>query len=97
MSEGKTQENFLYSEHRVMSNGVQEKKSKINRDLIALSKLAHRKKKEGRYKEAEENFRLALKIDENNVYILVGLGDLKRLNKEFKEAIHYYQLEGSGG
>jgi hypothetical protein len=45
MSEGKTQENFLYSEHRVMSNGVQEKKSKINRDLITLRKLAHRKKR----------------------------------------------------
>lgn len=63
----------------------------IDGDAIPLCKLAQRLQKEGKYKEAEEKFILALERDPDNAYALVGLGDLKRKTKRFKEAIYYYQ------
>ena len=59
--------------------------------IINLSKQAHKLNKEGRYKAAEELFNRALNLDDNNVYLLVGLGDLNRKIKRFSEAVHFYK------
>ena len=53
--------------------------------IINLSKQAHNLNKEGRYKAAEELFNRALNLDDNNVYLLVGLGDLNRKMKRFQK------------
>ena len=65
--------------------------AKIDRNLKHLTIQARNLGKEGKYKAAEEAYSLVLKKDRNNVYALVGLGDLKRQRKQFQEALSYYQ------
>jgi hypothetical protein len=55
-----------------------ENSQSTTKKIINLSKQAHKLNKEGRYKAAEDIFNLALNLDDNNVYVLVGLGDLNR-------------------
>jgi tetratricopeptide (TPR) repeat protein len=59
--------------------------------IISLSKQAHKLNKEGHYKAAEDIFKRALNLDDSNVYILVGLGDLNQKIKRFPEAVHFYK------
>ena len=59
--------------------------------IISLSKQAHKLNKEGHYKAAEDIFKRALILDDNNVYILVGLGDLNRKIKRFSAAVPFYK------
>ena len=69
----------------------QKKKTKTRGDVIGLSKLARKMMKQGKYREAEEKYNLALKLEQDNIYLLVGLGDLNRKRKRFKDALYYYQ------
>jgi len=66
-------------------------KPQTNKDLPTLGRLAHRMAKEGKYSEAEAKYTLILKMHPDNVYALVGLGDLERKRRRFQEAIYYYQ------
>ena len=63
------------------------KKTKTNRSLIELGKLAHRLNKERRYDEAVEKYLKILKIDPDNVYALAGLGDSYRGLKDVDKAL----------
>ncbi len=64
--------------------------SDIDSGLKSLGMLASRLKRQGKYKEAEEKFAQILKIDPDDVFALVGIGDLKRKRKQFEEAVDYY-------
>jgi len=71
--------------------GADKKKTGIKDELVDLGRLAHRLTREGKYREAEEKFGQLLEMDRNQVFALVGLGDLKRKKKRFKDAVSYYQ------
>jgi len=62
------------------------RRAEKRRELVELDRLARRLVKQRRYKEAERKFRQALAIDPHDVYLLVGLGDAKRKEKQFAEA-----------
>ncbi len=70
---------------------TKENRQNTMKHIINLSKQAHKLNKEGRYKAAEDIFKRALNLDDNNVYILVGLGDLNRKTKRFSDAVHFYK------
>jgi len=63
----------------------------MKRNVVSLGKIAHKLKREGRLQEAEETYIQMLRIDSDNVYALVGLGDLKRGARRFEEAADYYR------
>ena len=65
--------------------------TKMKRNVVSLGKIAHKLKREGRIREAEETYIQMLCIDSNSVYALVGLGDLKRGVRRFEEASDYYK------
>ena len=68
------------------------KRQKVKKEgLINIYKLAQKMAREGKYKESEEKFNLILKLDPNNVYAFVGLGNLKRKMKAFQKAVFYYE------
>jgi tetratricopeptide (TPR) repeat protein len=56
-----------------------------------LCRLAHVLRKEGDFRGAEEKYSLVLEMDPGNVYALVGMGDLRRREKQFEKAVQYYQ------
>ena len=66
------------------------KKNRLKEELKELGIHAHRLIKAGRYREAEEKYILALKVDPNDVYALGGLGDLRRWAGSYNEALEYY-------
>ena len=59
------------------------KKTRTGFDLKELGKTAFRLKKEGKFREAESKFTEVLNRDPNNTYALVGIGDLKRVKRDF--------------
>jgi len=68
------------------------KRKKVKKEvLINIYKSAQKMLKDGNYIEAENEFNRILQIDPNNIYTCVGLGNLKRKIKSFKDAIFYYK------
>ena len=59
-------------------------------EISELSKRGYAKMKDNNIAGAVEDFRAILKIEENNNYALVGLGDSERKRGHFKDAIDYY-------
>jgi tetratricopeptide (TPR) repeat protein len=72
-------------------NKRQQERNREDMDLKTLGKVAHRLAKERKYQEAEEQYILILETNPNDVYALVGIGDLKRKRKAFRQAVSYYQ------
>ncbi len=68
-----------------------ESNTKMKRNVVSLGKIAHKLRREGKLREAEETYIQMLRIDSDNVYALVGLGDLKRGARCFEEAADYYK------
>ena len=68
-----------------------ESTTKMKRNVVSLGKIAHKLRREGKLREAEETYIQMLRIDSDNVYALVGLGDLKRGARCFEEAADYYK------
>ncbi len=66
-------------------------KGTTGNDLIKLGKAAFSLKKQGKFREAEEKYLDLLKKDPDNTYALVGIGDIKRVKKDFQEAVRYYR------
>ncbi|AEF83368.1 tetratricopeptide repeat protein [Leadbettera azotonutricia] len=65
-----------------------------NQELTAISELSKKGYKylrENRIEEAVDCFSQILKVDENNNYALVGMGDATRKRGSFKDAVIYYQ------
>jgi len=62
----------------------------MKKSVFDLGKLAHQLKKKGKLKQAEKTFQELLNLEPYNTYALVGLGDLKRISKQFSEAIGFY-------
>jgi tetratricopeptide (TPR) repeat protein len=58
---------------------------------IDLSKKGNQLLRKGEFQEAEQVLREAYELDPNNAYILVGLGDLYREQRQFGKAINYYE------
>ena len=58
------------------------KRAEQRRELLELDRGARRLVRQRKYKEAERKFRQALAIDPHDVYLLVGLGDAKRKEKQ---------------
>ncbi|MBW2118582.1 MAG: tetratricopeptide repeat protein, partial [Deltaproteobacteria bacterium] len=65
-------------------------RTETKKNLIFLSRAAHQMMKMGSYNEAEDKYLQVLKADPDNVYALVGMGDLKKKTRQFKEAVSYY-------
>ena len=63
----------------------------MERNVVSLGKIAHKLKREGKLREAEEIYMQILRIDSDSVYALVGLGDLKRRARRFEDAVEYYK------
>ncbi len=63
----------------------------MKRNVVSLGKIAHKLKREGKLREAEEIYIQILRIDSDSVYALVGLGDLKRRARRFEDAVEYYE------
>ena len=59
--------------------------------ISELSKKGYQLVKEDDIEGAREAFNAILKIEENNNYALVGLGDTERKQNHFNEAITYYK------
>ena len=64
--------------------------SSASEKVIELSKQGRDLLKQRDYAKAEESFIEALEIDPDNAYVLVGLGDLKRLTNDFDASLDYY-------
>jgi len=60
-------------------------------EVMRFSKQGRNFLRKKHFKEAEEVFSEALKLDEKNPYILVGLADTCRGLKKFEQAISYYE------
>jgi len=60
-------------------------------ELSGLSKLGYSLLKEERIADAVQCFNKILKLDSNNNYALVGMGDASRKRGDFQDAVHYYQ------
>ena len=58
--------------------------------ISELSKKGYQFIKENEFEEARNIFNEILKIDDNNNYALVGLGDTERKQNHLNEAIKYY-------
>ena len=63
----------------------------MERNVVNLGKTAHKLKREGKLREAEEIYMRVLRMDSDSVYALVGLGDLKRIARHFEDAVKYYE------
>jgi tetratricopeptide (TPR) repeat protein len=61
------------------------------RKVAELSKKANELLKAGQIEEATRTFLEAYNIDDTNPYVLVGLGDICRKQKNFRKAIEYYE------
>ena len=62
----------------------------VSSEISDLSKQGYQLIKDNRIDEAIEAFNKILKIEENNNYALVGLGDAERKQGHFREAESYY-------
>lgn len=62
----------------------------ISEEIYDLSKKGYQFLKENKVLEAKDCFFQILKLDENNNYALVGLGDLERKEGNFQGAVDYY-------
>ena len=60
-------------------------------EISELSKSGYILLKDNKVSEAIDHFSKILKVDENNNYALVGMGDATRKKGAFKEAVEYYQ------
>ena len=60
--------------------------------VIELSKKGSRLFRSGQYEEAKEAYLKALEVDQNNTYVLSGLGDVYRKLCRFEESGKYYDL-----
>ena len=60
--------------------------------VIKLSKQAYSLLSKKQYRQAEKVFLEAFEQDNNNPFILVGLGHVYRELNDFNQAIHFYQL-----
>ncbi len=60
-------------------------------DKAQLSKRAYQLLKENLVDEAESLFQQILQSDSTNNYALVGLGDISRKKRHFRQAVTYYQ------
>ena len=70
---------------------VGKKKKSRKTDVIQLSKRALEHMRAGRFDDSEKCYARALGVDPMKVYVLVGLGDLKRRQKHFQKAVDYYR------
>ena len=61
----------------------------VSAEISDLSKQGYQLIKDNRIDEAKDAFYKILKIDENNNYALVGLGDAERKQGHFHEAVEY--------
>lgn len=62
-----------------------------NKEVINLSKRGNSLLRKKRYREAEKVFLEAYHMEEGNVYILVGLGNLYRELRQFDQSITNYE------
>lgn len=81
-------ENELNKAMRTLQGSVSAKK-KYNKDIYALLSRVYFDMKE--FEKAEDMALKACKIDKNNVMALLVLGDVEYRNKNFKEALKYYE------
>ncbi|GHU67669.1 hypothetical protein FACS189447_10040 [Spirochaetia bacterium] len=87
----------LFNEFSGSRHGETEEKNGIpddNQELVEisdLSKKGYQYLRENKLPEAVDCFSQILKVDDNNNYALVGMGDATRKRGNFKEAITYYQ------
>lgn len=84
----KNGDEFEFSQAQEFSSPRQD--SSMPSEISELSKRGYQLLKENRTKEAVNAFSQILKLEENNNYALVGLGDSERKQSNFKEAIEYY-------
>lgn len=63
----------------------------VRQEVVKLSKQGRNLLRKKRFEEAKEVFLEAMKLDEENPYILVGLADTCRELKKFDQAISYYE------
>ncbi len=69
---------------------IQKNEHSDNSEISELSKKGYLYLKENQIDDAISSFSQILKIEENNNYALVGLGDCERKRESFKDAISYY-------
>ena len=60
------------------------------KQVIEFSKNGSRLFRNGRYDEAKESYLAAYEIDQENPYVLSGLGDVYRKLCRFEESAKYY-------
>ena len=65
--------------------------SAANNQIFELSKQGHNLLKARRFAEANTLFKEALALDPENPYVLTGMGDVLRLQKDFLGATEYYR------
>ena len=76
----------------VLENDLSSQDKAVNLDkAVELSKMATDLLRKKSYHEAEKTFIEALELDDTNPYVLVGLGDLYREMKRFKDATGFYE------
>ena len=85
-------ENELNKAMRTLQGAVSAKK-KYNKDIYALLSRVYFDMKE--FEKAQDLALKSCKIDKNNVMALLVLGDIEYRNKNFKEALKYYEKAAS--
>ena len=85
-------ENELNKAMRTLQGAVSAKK-KYNKDIYALLSRVYFDMKE--FEKAQDLASKSYKIDKNNVMALLVLGDIEYRNKNFKEALKYYEKAAS--